>query len=111
MNMRSKVRMRGYQEEGLPGHPSERDQPASRSKRGVVGGIERSRHTTLADLHSVAGEHQHISDGRHNLRRSKHFAEKVLMGVENKENLVARSLCTRSANSIALNPVAIWVLC
>ena len=101
--------MRGYQEKGLPGHPSERYQPASRSKRGVVGGIERSRHTTLADLHSVAGEHQHISDGTDNFGRSKHFAEKVLMG--NEENLVARSLCTRSANSIALNPVAIWVLC
>ena len=28
---------------------------------------------------------------------------------DGSKNLVARSLCTRSADSIALNPVAIWV--
>ena len=52
------------QEERLPCHPSERDELAAGSKRGVVGGIERSRHPTLADLHSMAREHEHISDGK-----------------------------------------------
>ena len=49
-------------EKGLPGHPSERDKLAAGSKRGVVRGIQRSCHSALADLHSVAGEHKHISD-------------------------------------------------
>ena len=57
-------RAKTYQEEGLPCHPSERDKLAAGSKRGVVGGIERSRHPTLADLHSMAREHEHISDGK-----------------------------------------------
>ena len=50
------------QEERLPRHPSERDQLATGSKRGVVGGIEGSCHPALADLHPVTREHQHISE-------------------------------------------------
>ena len=50
------------EEEGLPGHPSERNKLAAWSKRGVVRGIQRSCHSALADLHSVAGENKHISE-------------------------------------------------